>query len=187
VTIIGFNKIDESVKKDGFRVIFWPVLQHSLNPSVTLLNWVKILQCCVHTNAHTQSVNSRCVSQFPLRLNIACCVWWLRIAWLGSVAKTINFHSYGHHGIKFKGEARHTLSVAVREAVYHKFVLRNHHTQHAMFKRNMGGVWQAILKSFFREIFFCFLFILCILYMLSWSLWAKSINLEPCWCLCTSS
>jgi len=66
-------------------------------------------------------------SRFPLRLNIACCVWWLRIAWLGSVAKTINFHSYGHHGIKFKGEARHTLSVAVREAVYHKFVLRNHH------------------------------------------------------------
>ena len=28
-------------KKDGFKVSFWPVLQHSLNPSVTLLNWVK--------------------------------------------------------------------------------------------------------------------------------------------------
>jgi len=34
-------------------------------------------------------------SRFLLRLNIVCCVWWLRIVWLGSVAKTINFHSYG--------------------------------------------------------------------------------------------
>jgi len=32
---------DLEPKKDGFKVSFWPVLQHSLNPSVTLLNWVK--------------------------------------------------------------------------------------------------------------------------------------------------
>ena len=30
------------MKKDGFKVSFGPVLQHSLNPSVTLLNWVKV-------------------------------------------------------------------------------------------------------------------------------------------------
>jgi len=30
------------VKKDGFKVSFGPVLQHSLNPSVTLLNWAKV-------------------------------------------------------------------------------------------------------------------------------------------------
>jgi len=65
-------------------------------------------------------------SQFPLRLNIVCCVWWLHIVWLGSVAKVSIFTATEHHGIK--GEARHTLSVAVHEAVYHKFVLRNHHT-----------------------------------------------------------
>ena len=37
-----------------------------------------------------------------------------------------------HHGIK--EEAQQTHFVAVREAVYHKSVLRDHHTQYAMFK-----------------------------------------------------
>ena len=40
-------------KKDGFKVSFWPVLQHSLNPSVTLLNWVKLYNAvCTPTPIH---------------------------------------------------------------------------------------------------------------------------------------
>ena len=40
-------------KKDGFKVSFGPVLQHSLNPSVTLLNWVKIYNAvCTPTPIH---------------------------------------------------------------------------------------------------------------------------------------
>jgi len=31
-----------------------------------------------------------------------------------------------------------------REAVYHKFVLCNHHTQHAMFKRNGNRLYTNI-------------------------------------------
>ena len=38
---------------------------------------------------------SSTVQSISLRLNIACCVWWLHIAWLGSMAKTINFYSHG--------------------------------------------------------------------------------------------
>ena len=57
----------------------------------------------------------------------------LRIAWLGSVATTISiFTVTEHHGIK-EG-AGQTHYVEVREAVYHKSVLRDHHTQYAMFK-----------------------------------------------------
>jgi len=41
------------IKKDGFKVNFWPVLQHSLNPSVTLLIWVKIYNAvCTSTPIH---------------------------------------------------------------------------------------------------------------------------------------
>jgi len=89
---------------------------------------------------------SLCYSRFPLRLNIVCCVWWLRIAWLGSVAKLSIFTATEHHGIK--GEARHTLSVAVREAVYHKLVLRNHDTQHAMFKCNGNRLYYKLNPLF---------------------------------------
>jgi len=41
-------------KKDGFKVSFWPVVQHSLNPaSVTLLNWVKVYNAmCTPTPIH---------------------------------------------------------------------------------------------------------------------------------------
>ena len=40
-------------KKDGFKVSFGPVLQHSLNPSVTLLNWVKVCNAvCTPTPIH---------------------------------------------------------------------------------------------------------------------------------------
>ena len=43
----------DSVKKDGFKVSFGPVLQHSLNPSVTLLNWVKVYNAvCTPTPIH---------------------------------------------------------------------------------------------------------------------------------------
>ena len=42
-----------NVKKDGFKVSFGPVLQHSLNPSVTLLNWVKVCNAvCTPTPIH---------------------------------------------------------------------------------------------------------------------------------------
>ena len=42
-----------SVKKDGFKVSFGPVLQHSLNPSVTLLSWVKVYNAvCTPTPIH---------------------------------------------------------------------------------------------------------------------------------------
>ena len=84
-------------------------------------------------------------SQVPLRLNVACCMWWLRIAWLGSVAKTVNFHSYGTS--RDQREAQQTLSVTVREAVYHKFMLRNHYTQHAMFKRNGNQLYVCVCTS----------------------------------------
>jgi len=58
----------------------------------------------------------------------------LRITWLGSVATTISiFTATEHHGIK-EG-AGQTHYVEVREAVYHKPVLRNHHTQYAMLKQ----------------------------------------------------
>ena len=60
------------------------------------------------------------------------CVWTLHIVWLGSMAKQSILTAMEHHGIK--EEARHTLSVAVREAVYHKPVLHNHHTKHAKFE-----------------------------------------------------
>jgi len=65
-------------------------------------------------------------------LRVACggCVLCGYAAW----QKLSIFTATEHHRIK--GEARHTLSVAVCEAVYHKFVLRNHHMQLAMFKRN---------------------------------------------------
>jgi len=33
---------EDLAKRDGFKVSFCSVLQHSLNPSVTLLNWVKV-------------------------------------------------------------------------------------------------------------------------------------------------
>ena len=38
-----------------------------------------------------QSAKLLIYSQFPLRLNIACCMWWLCIAWLGSMAKNYQF------------------------------------------------------------------------------------------------
>ena len=42
-----------SPKKDGFKVSFGPVLQHSLNPSVTLLNWVEVYNAvCTPTPIH---------------------------------------------------------------------------------------------------------------------------------------
>ena len=39
-----------------------------------------------------------------------------------------------HHGTK--EEPQQTHSVVVRGVVYHKSVLRNHHTQHANFEHN---------------------------------------------------
>ena len=47
------------LKKDGFKVSFGPVLQHSLNPSVTLLNWVKVYNAvCTPTPIHRQAVHT---------------------------------------------------------------------------------------------------------------------------------
>jgi len=68
-----------------------------------------------------------------------------------------------HHGIK--GEARHTLSVAVREAVYHKSVLQNHHTQHAMFKSNRNRLYCApYLWCCLSFDSFLFLLLFCLIY-----------------------
>ena len=44
---------NEMFKKDGFKVSFGPVLQHSLNLSVMLLNWVKVYNAvCTPTPIH---------------------------------------------------------------------------------------------------------------------------------------
>ena len=50
---LAVRTLASSLKKDGFKVSFGPVLQHSLNPSVMLLNWVKLYNAvCTPTPIH---------------------------------------------------------------------------------------------------------------------------------------
>ena len=84
------------------------------------------------------------------RLCIVHCV--LHIAWLGSAVKLSIFMAMEHHRIK--EEAWQALCVVVCEAVYHKSVLCNHHTQCTMFKCKQNWLY-LLISSMSCQTFEC--------------------------------
>ena len=107
-------------------------------------------------------------SRFPLRLNIACCVWWLRFAWLGSVEKTIYQFSQLRNITESKGRldipflwqsvklfATNLSYATTTRNTQSPHATRNHHTQHAMFRRNGNRLYCWLMISLRFERAWC--------------------------------